>query len=129
MKELQQLKTFENACEVLGIDPEKVLPDFTSYPEQDQTSMIAHSKLVIIVRAANKIANGGELWTPDWSNRHERKYEAWFDLEDGASGFRFCDYGDWITLSYCGSRLCFISSEVCKYVANQFLDLYKEYFL
>ncbi len=130
MKNYTDIKTFEDACKVLALDPNKVIPDFSCYPEKDRTSMIAHAKLVIIVRASNQLANNGKEWIPDFTNWGERKYEAWFDLEDnGSSGFRFHDYDDWRADSFVGSRLCFISSEVCEYVANQFIDLYKEYFL
>jgi len=130
MKNYTDLKTFEDACKVLGHDPKKIIPDFSCYPEQHRKSMIAHSKLVIIVQAANQIANGGKQWIPDFTNFKEYKYEAWFYLEEnGSSGFRFLDYDGWNAGSVVGSRLCFISREVCEYVANQFIDLYKEYFI
>ncbi|XKX06290.1 hypothetical protein R8G61_02930 [Tenacibaculum maritimum] len=130
MKKYTDLKTFEDACKVLGLDSNKVIPDFSCYPEKDRVSMIAHVKLVIIVRAANQLANDGKEWIPDFTNFDERKYEAWFDLEDnGSSGFRYNAYGIWITYSGVGSRLCFISREVCEFVANQFIEIYKEYFL
>ncbi len=130
MKNYTDIKTFEDACKVLALDPNKVIPDFSCYPEKDRTSMIAHAKLVIIVRASNQLANNGKEWIPDFTNWDERKYEAWFVLGDGGSSvFRFYDCVDWFTVSNVGSRLCFISREVCGYVANQFIDLYKEYFL
>ncbi|WP_282037277.1 hypothetical protein [Aquimarina algiphila] len=129
MKNYQDLKTFEGACKVEGLDPKKVIPDFSCYPEKDRKSMIAHAKLVIIVRAANRLANDGKEWMPDFSNYNETKYEAWFDLEEGSSGFRCADCVLWATYSFVGSRLCFISRQVCEYVANEFIELYKEYFL
>ena len=54
---------------------------------------------------------------------------AWFDLENGPSGFRYYVFCVWCTASFVGSRLCFISREVCEYIANQFIEVYKEYFL
>lgn len=124
------IKTFEDACKVEKIDPKKVIPDFFCYPEADRKSMEAHAKLIIIVRAANRLANDGKQWVPDFTNFDERKYEAWFDLEDnGSSAFRPYCYDVWGTHSSVGSRLCFISREVCKYIANQFIETYKEYFL
>jgi hypothetical protein len=124
---MEQLKTFEDACKVEGLDPEKVLPDFSNYPSKDQKSMLAHAKLVIIVRAANRLANGGQEWTPDFDNWDEIKYEIWF--EKGSSGFRFRDYDNWSAHSDVGSRLCFKSRELAKYIANQFEDLYNDYLL
>lgn len=129
MKNYTDLKTFEDACKVEKLDPKKVLPDFSNYPEEDRKSMEAHAKLVIIVSAANRLANKGNKWVPDFSNRSEYKYEAWFDLEGGSSGFRSHVYDRWYTHSCVGSRLCFISREVCQYVAEQFIEIYKEYFL
>ncbi len=129
MEKYTEIKTFQDACKVLMLDYNKVIPDFSCYPEKDRTSMIAHAKLIIITRAANKLANSGKEWVPDFTNYKEPKYEAWFDLSGGSSGFRFNVYDLWATNSDVGSRLCFISSEVCKYVANQFIGLYKEYFL
>lgn len=127
--ELKQLKTFEDACKVEGLDPAKVIPDFSCYPAQDHASMIAHCRLVIIVRASNRLANGNQEWKPDFTNSKQWKYEAWFIRDRGSSGFRFDDYGDWSTASIVGSRLCFISSEVAEYVTTTFIDLYNEYLL
>lgn len=126
---LNQLNTFEDACKVEGLDPEKVLPDFSSYPEKDRNSMIAHAKLVIIVRAANRLANEGKEWKPDFNNRDQYKYEIWWYKEKGSAGFRYydCDHGR--TYSSVGSRLCFISRKVAEYVAKAFVKLYNEYLL
>lgn len=124
---LQELKTFENACEVLGLDPEKVLPDFSCYPEADRKALEAQAKLFIIVKAANKIANKGKEWIPNWDDSSQYKYENWFYMS--SSGFRFSDCVSWHSYSPVGSRLCFISSEVGKYVANTFIDLYRDLFV
>ena len=91
MKALAQLKTFEAACKVEGLDPKKVLPDFSSYPKKDRKAMLAHAKLVIIARAANRLANNGKEWKPDWNNSGQYKYYPWFWMA-GSSGFRFGDY-------------------------------------
>ena len=129
MKKLAQLKTFEDACKVEGLDPKKVIPDFSCYPEQDRKAMEAHAKLVIIARAANRLANKGKEWKPDWNNFNQYKYHSWFDMEGGSSGFRFDDCDYWLSTSGVGSRLCFISSEVGEHVAEHFIDLYRDYFV
>ena len=128
MEKLNQLKTFEDACKVEGLDPKKVIPDFSCYPKKDRKAMIAHAKLVIIVRAANRLANGGKEWKPDFDNSSQWKYHAWL-VKRGSSGFLFGDDVDWRSGSHVGSRLCFISSEVCEYIAKKFIKLYNEYFL
>ena len=125
---LEDLKTFEDACKVERLDPKKVVPDFSAFPKKDQKAMIAHAKLVIIVRAANRIANNGKQWKPDWNNEKWDKYYPWFYM-GGSSGFRFDDYGLWVTSSNVGSLLCFISREVAEHVGRQFTLLYKDYFV
>ena len=125
MKKYTDLKTFEDACKVLELDPKKVIPDFSCYLEKNIVSMIAHAKLVIIVKVANQLANEGKEWIPDSTRYDKYKYEAWFYLSKGSSGFRYSTYDGLASTS----RLCFISKEVCEYVANQFIELYKEYYL
>ena len=127
MQKLEQLKTFEDACQVLELDPEKVIPDFSWYPEEDKASMEAHAKLVIIAKAANLLANDGTDWTTDWDNDDEWKYYPLFDMEGGSSGFRFYAHGR--SASVVGSRLCFVSREAARYVGERFIDLYKAYFV
>lgn len=123
-----EIKTFQDACNVEGLDPEKVVPDFSCYPEQDRKAMTAHAQLVIIARALNRQANGGQEWKPDYADYEQYKYYPWFYL-DGASGFRFDDYGFWYAYSSVGSRLCYISPDVAEHAATQFKDLYNDYFL
>jgi hypothetical protein len=126
---MKKLKTFEDACKIEGLDPKKVIPDFSCYPEKDRKSMEAHAKLVIVVRAANRIENDGKEWTQDFSNWDEYKYEIWFEYDKGSSGFRYFAYDYWYSDSFVGSRLCFKTSELAEYIGNQFIDLYNEYLL
>lgn len=126
MKTAAEIKTFEDACKVLDLDPKKVLPDFSIYPKEDQEAMTAHAKLIQIVKAANKLDNGGELWKPDWNDYDEYKYFPWFDM--ASPGFRFYDFDTWCSVSFVGSRLCFKSRATCELIAEQFIDLYKQYY-
>ncbi len=125
--DIKQIETFEIACQVLGLDPEKVLPDFSSYPESDRLAMEAHSKLVIIAKAANQIDNDGKEWQPDWSNYDEYKYYPWFEMA-GSSGFQCRVYVYWDAGSGCGSRLCFKERSTATFIGKQFIDTYKLYF-
>ena len=129
LKKFKDFKTFEDACKISGLDSNKVIPDFSFYPKKDRKAMIAHAKLVIIVCAANKIENDGKEWIPDWSNWDEIKYESWFYLKEGSSGFRSDVCDGWSADTDVGSRLCFKSLNLAKYIAIQFIDLYKAYFL
>ena len=129
MEKYTDIKTFKDACQVEGLDAEKVIPVFEFFPEKDRKAMQAISKLVIIAKAVNRLANDGKEWIPDWNDSSERKYELWFGMDDdGSSGFRFDAYGLWSTRSHVGSRLCFISGGVARYVGETFLEVYKEFF-
>lgn len=126
--ELKQLKTFEDACKVEGLDSKKVLPDFKMYPAKDRKAMIAHAKLVIIAKAANRIGNKGKAWKPNWNNGMWDKWYPWFYM-GGSSGFRCDGCDDRNSYSTVGSHLCFVSLEVAEHVGKQFVKLYKDYFV
>lgn len=124
---MSEIKTFEQACEALGVDA-NALPDFSMIPEGHRKAMMAHYKLVIIVEAVN------QGWKPDWSNHNEPKYELWPDVipdKTKPSGFGLSyDVTDsWITSTYVGSRLCFQSRELAKHTFETFKELYEDYML
>jgi len=124
MNTTSNIKTFEDACKALNLDSEKVLPDFSLFPEKHQKAMTAHAKLVIIAEALN------DGWTPDWVNREWDKYYPWFNMGGSSgSGFSFIGCDDWFSLSGSGSRLCFKSRYLAQYAGEQFLELFKDYFL
>jgi hypothetical protein len=119
------IKSFEDACAAQGLDAATVLPDFSMFPERDRKAMEAHAKLIII----NKALNGD--WTPDWTNGKWDKYYPWFYMNDKESGSGFSYYGFVLGFSYSifGSRLCYRSSEIAEYAGEQFLELYRDYFV
>lgn len=121
------VKTFEEACEKLGLNPEH-LPDFSMMPEKHRNALTAHAKLVIIAEALN------DGWQPDWSNDDEYKYWPYFEITEDKNdpsgfGFSYTDYDYWDSSSDVGSRLCYSSRELSKYAGETFVDLYREYFL
>lgn len=125
---LKDLNSFEDACRIEGLDPATVIPDFAGFPEEDRASMIAHAKIVIIVKAANRLANGGQPWKADFTNEDQFKYEALFIAGRGSAGFRFNDdFNLWGSGSAVGSRLCFISREVTQIISERFIDLFNEW--
>ncbi len=126
---MNNIKTFEDACNKLGIDPAEF---HVSYPEKlgDQygKSMAAHAKLTVITLALN------DGWEPNWGDFSEYKYYPWFEFErasDKSSGFGFSSDGWSVsrTSATVGARLCFKSKELAKYAGQQFIELYKEYFV
>jgi hypothetical protein len=109
-----RVKTFEDACEIIGEDPND--KKYT----MGEVDVIAYQKLKVIAKVLN------EGWSPDWNNSNQYKWFPWFYMNN--PGFRFsaayCDYTG--THSAGGSRLCFQSEELAKYAGNQFLELYNQ---
>lgn len=118
-----RIKTFEDACSELGINPAHFLNiEEAEGIMYDLKSIRAHAKLIIIARALN------EGWKPNWTNSSEYKYYPWFDLSSG-SGLSCDGYGGVYSISDVGSRLCFKSKELAQYAGKQFLDIYTEFFI
>lgn len=120
-----RVKTFKDACDVLGIDPDLGdASELLSYSGSDPIMIGAKAlaKLSIISKALN------EGWAPDWSNTNEYKYYAWFKYNSGL-GLSCNDYASTLSRTRVGSRLCFRTSELAEYAGNQFLDIYNEFLL
>jgi hypothetical protein len=116
------IKTFEDACKKVNVDPAK-FPDLTGLPEEFTKPIIAYYKLLIIYQAIN---NG---WKPNWGNWDEYKYYPWFEVLSSGFGFSSTSYGCDCTNSTVGSRLCTDSREKALYIAEQFKAEYQDYFL
>jgi hypothetical protein len=114
----KEIKTFEDACSKLGIEP--VLPIVTMLPESNQKAVIANYKLDIIQQAIN------EDWKPDWSNWNQYKYYPWFERSSSGVGFSCFGYYYGHSTSTVGSRRVFPSSEIANYMGKQFIDLYND---
>ena len=116
------IKTFEDACKKMNVDPEK-LPDLSAIPEEFAKPIIAYYKLLIIYQAIN---NG---WKPNWGNYNQYKYYPWFEILSPGFGFSGTIYDFGAADSTVGSRLCTDSSEKALYIAKQFEAEYQDYFL
>ena len=126
MSIISKVKNFEDACQVLGIEPK--IPDFSFLDKIEEKAQIAHFKLIIIIKALN------EGWKPDWSNGKWDKWFPWFwfDNDNGSSSsgrFSFDVSVHLCTASACGSRLCLKSEELADYVGQEFIELYKDYYV
>jgi hypothetical protein len=108
-----RVKTFEDACEVLGLYSDSVTQD------DDTIDEAAYKKLKVITKALN------EGWTPDWSNENQYKWYLYFKM----SGFGFSHTTDvlWHSHTAVGSRLCFKSSELAEYAGKQFVSIYQDF--
>jgi hypothetical protein len=125
---MNKIKSFEDACQALGLDPSK-LPEVSMLPEKHQKSITAFYKLITIAEALN------EGWQPDWNDHDQYKYFAWFDVEASeekcsGSGLSFDDLR-WLAhaATYVGSRLCFKTHTVAQYFGVTFIDLFVDYLL
>ena len=83
----------------------------------------AYRQLKVIIKAIN------QGWTPDWNNSSQYKYYPWFEVTSGGVEFSYSGYYCASTSTRVGSRLCFESSEKCKYAATQFVEIYKQFLL
>ena len=98
---MEQIKTFEDACKKLGINPEEIKITLPKEMEAHAKALEAHSKLVVIAEALN------DGWKPNWNDWDEYKYYPWFEMgSPSGSGFRFNDYDNWNTNSNVSSHLC-----------------------
>ena len=117
-----KIKKWEDACEVLSIDPIKSLP-YPTPADQDEIAVNAFFKLTKIREVLN------EGWKPDWKDSSEWKYYPWMDLEDdngSGLGLSFGVYVYGISASTVGSRLVFKSRSIAEYAGKQFTDIYAE---
>lgn len=113
-KSFKDIKTFEDACSELEIDPKGV------FHESDSPDEVAFKKLKVIIRAIN------QGWKPNWNDSNERKWWPWFTLSSGF-GFSVSGYDNANARTTVGSRLCFQDKERSDYVATQFIDIYKAF--
>lgn len=126
--EIPEIKSFEEACKALSLDPQKVLPNVSSMPAKHQESITAHCQMVIIAEAIN------EGKQPNWNNDDEYKYYPWFSVladKKRPSGFGL-SYGDcdhWDSDTAVGSRLCYASRDKAIYAGKHFVKLYEKLFL
>jgi hypothetical protein len=113
-KDFRSIKTFDDACESLDINPN------IRFLIEAQNDEIAYKKLKIIIKAIN------QGWQPNWNDTNQCKWYPYFNL---SSGFGFsdsdCYYDD--ARTDVGSRLCFETEEKANYAGKQFLSIYKDF--
>ena len=118
----ERVKTFEDACKVLGREPydEEQLAKL-GLPKND----IAYLKMVVIVEALN------EGWDPDVCNSDVERWYPWFKPNGSPSSFAFhgSTYVYVLALAGSGSRLALKSEQLANYCGKQFLELWKEILL
>lgn len=141
----ERVKTFEDACEVLGLSAEAMMDMWTD-GGINASDEVAYQKLRLITTALN----GG--WAPSFTLDEERWYP-WFNLwtdeelsdkndewKEAHALLSTEDYiGEWAGFAYAnssaapsytitdvGSRLCFKSEALATYCAKQFIRLWAD---
>lgn len=144
---MERVKTFEDACHELGIEPDKWLQDKAELGFEPD--VIAYMKLRIICKALN------EGWEPQFTE-DEWRYYPWFTLwtEDELSeksdewktdrhlistGEYQTDYAGLVFAFSCnapsranagiGSRLCLKSDTLAVYCGKQFINIWADFCL
>jgi ribonucleotide monophosphatase NagD (HAD superfamily) len=115
----KHIKSYNDACFVLGIEPEN---------DDELTKLgftkdeISYRKLKTITRALN------EDWRPDWTNSNEYKYWPWFVYDGASAGFAYANASAAAshTSAAIGSRLCFKTRELAAFAGTQFIDIYND---
>lgn len=118
----KKIKSYEDACKVLGLNPENQ-PCVDSVSEKDRNSIIAYHKLIVIVRALN------EGWEADFSNHDQYKYWNWLWVDTAGFVCASTYYSATRASATVGSRLCFKNRKLAEYAITQFKSLYEEYLL
>lgn len=118
----KKIKSYEDACKVLGLNPENQ-PCVDSVSEKDRNSIIAYHKLIVVVRALN------EGWEADFTNFDQYKYWVWLWVDAAGFVYAHASVSPSSTYATIGSRLCFKNRELAEYAISQFKSLYEEYLL
>lgn len=113
-----RVKTFEDALEEADEETKRRYQETIN--DDDTPDECAFKKLKLIIKVIN------EGWYPNWKDSDEKKWWPWFIVSSGF-GFSTSSYDFTYANTIVGSRLCFASKEKSDYVAQQFIDLYKEF--
>lgn len=139
-----RVKTFEDACTVLGIDPDEWKKKHLMFSKD----VLAYLKLRIITQALN------EGWYPKFTE-DERRYYPWFYIltheeydnlsaeekrrcvwrayfyanANGGLVFAFANYAASYSFTNFGARLAFSNYDLAVYAGKQFIDIWADFAL
>lgn len=120
LKNIEVIKTFEDACEYAGLHPVAVLP-FMNPTDAEEEALNAVRKMWIIARVLN-----GD-WKADFKDNSQWKYYPWFKADKSGFGLSYGGYGRWTTVTDCGVRFAFKDEKTAKYAGQQFIDIYNKF--
>lgn len=114
-----RIKTFKDACDEIGEDPNEVLP--YKAPKNKRQFAMNDIAMLDVIAAALK----GDF-EADWSDNNEYKWRPWFEYKASLSGFGFSRSGcaDSCATTFVGSRLCMPTEELSNYFGKQFIEIH-----
>lgn len=127
---MKKVKDYLHACEILGLDPE-ARPDNSKIRERDRKAHDSLFELTIIIEAQNKL----DEFELDWTEGNSQwKYSPWAWVKDDitkVSGSRlsYLAYVYAHSLTHVGSRLVLGSEESARYIFEEFIEKYEDWFL
>ena len=123
-KKIDSLKT---AIAYLGEADKDVITYYKKVKAEITGHDLTYSKLVIIVKAANKLANNGNVWIPNWKDNTQKKWWRYWGCSP-VFAFSYALYDCGFTYAvYGSSRLCFINKEVTISITDDFKDEFEEF--
>lgn len=114
---IERVKSFEDACNLLGEDPKEILP----YKEATTKRQHAINDLTMLDVIAESLQ---ENWIADWDNHNQPKWRPYFEKGSWGFGFSVALYGCRVTFASVGSRLSFPTEEIAKYFGTQFIEIH-----
>jgi hypothetical protein len=126
----EQIKSFEDACKVSGI--ETLLPDVSMLPERFRESLIGYYQLMVMVEAVNIDLDESKpfedrIFKPDYNDGTWKHFPLFY--LSGPSGFAFRGYAYWGADSLVGSRLEYRDRERAIHGVSICLEDYKSMML
>jgi hypothetical protein len=116
------IKTFEDACERLRLDPSN-LPNLSALPKRFKKGLYAYYKLMVIFEAIN------DGWIPDFENKNQCKFFPIFEINPSGMNFSQCKNSSIYNLAKTSSFLCCGNQDKSVYISSQFTELFKDYLL
>ena len=138
----ERVKTFEDACTVLGIDPDEWKKKHLMFDKD----VLAYLKLRVIAKALN------EGWYPKFTE-NERRYYPWFYIitkeeydklsaeekrrcvgrannnanANGGLVYADANAASSVSYAYGGARLAFSNYDLAVYAGTQFIDIWADF--
>jgi hypothetical protein len=122
----KKIDSLETAIAYLGAFDQDVITYHKKVKVEITGHDLAYSKLVIIVKAANKLANNGEIWIPNWADATQKKWWRFWSCSP-VFAFSCTDFGCAYACTHFVSRLCFINKEVTISTTDDFKDEFEEF--